>query len=331
VTRPIAPSIVESFPTPAAARDVVVNGSYAYVAADSSGFLVLDISYPTHPIEVGSVTPPGVALKVAAGGGVLYGSTSQGLYLIDVSVPAAPTVIASYPIYGSTVALGGPNAYILEGGTGLRIYDVSNPKSPALLGSVALLTGGTDIVVVGQFVYLAGGEGGLQIVDVSNPSVPTLVGGSYQVNDTNAVASDGEYVYLASGAMYSTECTYPSSIGLQIYPLECSEYTDVLPAPKPAPPLHYQLGPSRPNPVRTGTLPAVIPFSLEHGALVTLGVYDVEGRQVRSLIREWRAQGSNEVNWDGRDDYGRALPAGVYLYRLETSGFQSVRRLVFLP
>ena len=44
---------------------------------------------------------------------------------------------------------------------------------------------------------------------------------------------------------------------------------------------------------------------------------------MRTLVSGARAPGFYEVTWDGRDERGRALPAGVYLYRL--SADQSVK------
>jgi hypothetical protein len=68
------------------------------------------------------------------------------------------------------------------------------------------------------------------------------------------------------------------------------------------------LAPSRPNPVR-GL--ASISYDLPAAADVTLDLFDVTGRRVRTLDRGVRAAGSHRVSLDARD-----LPAGVYWYRL---------------
>jgi flagellar hook assembly protein FlgD len=72
----------------------------------------------------------------------------------------------------------------------------------------------------------------------------------------------------------------------------------------------------RPNPVRGG---GEISFALESAATVRLEVADLQGRRVRTLLRGTTiAPGQRHVAWDGADDAGRPLPAGVYLIRLVT-------------
>ena len=61
-----------------------------------------------------------------------------------------------------------------------------------------------------------------------------------------------------------------------------------------------------------------------------LAVYDARGRRLRLLAEGEHAAGEHALAWDGRDDRGRALPAGVYLVRLESAGRAESRRLVLL-
>ena len=61
-----------------------------------------------------------------------------------------------------------------------------------------------------------------------------------------------------------------------------------------------------------------------------LQVYDVLGQRVRELVGERQAAGYYQVQWDSRDDYGRPVAAGVYLYRLEAGDFAQVRKLLLL-
>ncbi len=51
---------------------------------------------------------------------------------------------------------------------------------------------------------------------------------------------------------------------------------------------------------------------------------------MRTLRDEDARGGVNTVAWYGSDDHGRALPAGVYLYRLEAAGIRSVQRTLLL-
>jgi hypothetical protein len=63
-----------------------------------------------------------------------------------------------------------------------------------------------------------------------------------------------------------------------------------------------------------------IQFALERNAQVSLRVFDVQGRAVRTLIDSYLASGLRLMSWDGRDDRGRPLPSGTYFLRLEGGG-----------
>ena len=47
-------------------------------------------------------------------------------------------------------------------------------------------------------------------------------------------------------------------------------------------------------------------------------VYDVSGRRIRTLAQETLAAGTHARGWDGRDDQGNGVAAGIYLVKLET-------------
>jgi flagellar hook assembly protein FlgD len=63
---------------------------------------------------------------------------------------------------------------------------------------------------------------------------------------------------------------------------------------------------------------------------VELGVYDVNGRLVRSLLHGAREAGSYQITWDGHDESGHTVAAGVYYARLLTPQGNFVRSLVYL-
>ena len=57
-------------------------------------------------------------------------------------------------------------------------------------------------------------------------------------------------------------------------------------------------------------------MSLRATGPASLGVYDVSGRRVRTLLAGVQPAGSRTVTWDGRDDAGTQLRAGMYVLRL---------------
>jgi len=109
--------------------------------------------------------------------------------------------------------------------------------------------------------------------------------------------------------------------------------TDVATAPLGMP---TRLEANVPNPFNPSTRLRYVLSSRMH---VTLRVYDMAGRRVRTLVEAIQPSGSYFTEWDGSNDGGRRVSAGVYLCRLETQPLTGskalpgthVRKMVLLP
>lgn len=88
----------------------------------------------------------------------------------------------------------------------------------------------------------------------------------------------------------------------------------------------YLMG-SWPSPMSSSTS---ILYRLPAASPVKLTVYDVLGRVVRTLVDKVQQPGVHRVRFEGRDDHGRTLPSGVYLYRLATRGHAESRKLTIV-
>jgi flagellar hook assembly protein FlgD len=64
---------------------------------------------------------------------------------------------------------------------------------------------------------------------------------------------------------------------------------------------------------------------------VRLRIVDVQGRVVTTVLEESLDAGGHTAAWTGRDDHGRAMPAGVYLVVLEAGTTRRSERLVRMP
>jgi len=64
---------------------------------------------------------------------------------------------------------------------------------------------------------------------------------------------------------------------------------------------------------------------------VRLLVYNLLGEKMRTLVDEFKRPGDYRVLWDGADDRGQRVAAGVYLYRFEAGDFVQIRKMLFLP
>ena len=86
-----------------------------------------------------------------------------------------------------------------------------------------------------------------------------------------------------------------------------------------------------PNPF-TATTAIAYAINAGEGADVQIGVYNVAGRQVRSLVSGFQAAGRYQVSWDGRSDDGTAVTHGVYFLRAFVGGqrIDAVSRILYL-
>ena len=88
-----------------------------------------------------------------------------------------------------------------------------------------------------------------------------------------------------------------------------------------------ELFPNRPNPFNASTR---IAYSLAADGRVRLEIYNVLGQAQQTLVDQVQAAGVYQVSWNGRDQRGAAVAAGVYLVRLSYPGGAQTRRLVYL-
>ena len=84
---------------------------------------------------------------------------------------------------------------------------------------------------------------------------------------------------------------------------------------------------AQPAPMTSRT---TITYRLPRDGRVRLGIYDLRGSEVRTLVDGVQPAGERSVAFDGRDESGRDLPAGTYLYRLQADGRFETRKIAVL-
>jgi len=78
------------------------------------------------------------------------------------------------------------------------------------------------------------------------------------------------------------------------------------------------------NPVTT------ISYTLPQAALVRMTIYDLLGRQVKSLLHEYQTPGFKSLQWNATNDLGRPVAAAVYLYMIHAGEFTQTKKMVLL-
>jgi len=92
-------------------------------------------------------------------------------------------------------------------------------------------------------------------------------------------------------------------------------------------PLRPVLRPATPNPMSSLT---TLRFDLDRTAEVELSIHDVSGRRVRALVSGRVSAGVHQVEWNGRNDAGEPVAAGMYVVRLTAGSVQVSRKLILI-
>jgi len=90
-------------------------------------------------------------------------------------------------------------------------------------------------------------------------------------------------------------------------------------------PFFFALYQNYPNPFQRNT---VIKYALPEISDLRLVVYDIKGSLVRTLFSGKQKPGFHRVIWDGKDEKGRRVAAGIYFYQLEVKGKSLTRKLL---
>lgn len=131
---------------------------------------------------------------------------------------------------------------------------------------------------------------------------------------TNDVDKDGNMFFPNSnGRIYQFTGTFTPPVGIGT------------PGPGAK---HGTLAQNYPNPFNPTT---TIDYEVTVASRVELGIYDVSGRLVRTLVNRAAEPGNYTVDWDGRDNAGATRVSGVYFYRLKVDGVMTdTLRMVLL-
>jgi hypothetical protein len=192
---------------PTTGQGIKVSGDYAFIADDSFGLRVWDVSVPASAHEVGYLDTPGTAYGVCLLEDYAYvADYASGVHIIDVSNPSAPSLWSTLLTPGNAraVTVSGRYLYVAEENAGIEIYDVADPAAPLWIGRFDTPGSAYGLTVAGGLAYVADSWNGLRVLDVSTPWAPAEVG--YYDTDSvgGAVAFQDGYVFLAdqSGGAY---------------------------------------------------------------------------------------------------------------------------------
>ncbi len=152
-------------------------------------------------------------------------------------------------------------------------------------------------------------------------------------NPDTCPAADTLSVYTAAAADLKDAIKWTLNIGdpsvlASLCVDACTDRTDVPPSQGIVDGgLINRLYQNSPNPFNPRT---TISFSLAAAGPAKLLVYDITGRKVRTLVNGVQPAGTHQVIWDGTNDAGQKVPAGVYWSQLSAGSYNSNKKMVVL-
>jgi flagellar hook assembly protein FlgD len=87
------------------------------------------------------------------------------------------------------------------------------------------------------------------------------------------------------------------------------------------------LHPNHPNPFNPLT---TLKYDLPEDALVSITIYDLMGRIVKTLVSSQQNAGYKSIQWNATNNIGQPVSAGLYLYTIEAGEFRQVKKMVLL-
>ncbi|MCK4256970.1 T9SS type A sorting domain-containing protein [candidate division WOR-3 bacterium] len=148
--------------------------------------------------------------------------------------------------------------------------------------------------------------------------VEEAISASYRLKDAIGQSVIGK----CEGASYKASLGFWSpwtkggAVGIEEEFTESNEFPQV-----------FSLSQNYPNPMGYRTN---IKYSLPKSSWVRLKVYNIYGQLIKTLMNELQKTGYYTVEWDGRDNAGKEVSNGIYLYRLEAGSYTATRKVVMM-
>jgi len=92
-------------------------------------------------------------------------------------------------------------------------------------------------------------------------------------------------------------------------------------------PAEFTLEQNYPNPFNPET---IIKFSLPKSQFISLKIYNVLGQEVKTLVNREFQTGNHSIVWNGKDNYGNSVSAGIYFYKIDAGEFTAVKKMILM-
>ncbi len=204
-------AIVTTVTTPTAIGEFVVEGLQGTAMAQSleGELYVFDLSAPTDPELIGYVATSGNHTSHARRGNLAcLASRDEGLAIVDLSDPTAPTIVGTDVSEPAADVAMSPGIAYVTGEYDLRVVDLSDPSAPTTVGRLEGLWGtspwGSQVMVSTGDVVLLGTYEHFHVIDASVPTRPRLIGSLEIEGGVAGIVVHGQFAFAAGGSSMRT-------------------------------------------------------------------------------------------------------------------------------
>ena len=324
----VAGEFIRSSPGGVYPHGVDVKDGKCYISFNAMGLYIVDVSNPENPVELGHfdaldwardvVVVDSLAYLLNLNNGGSFSDALQYLQVLNISDPNNIYEVGNWTgsndyAWSNSLIVREDHAYVL-GDNGLFVLDITDPTSPQTVG--VWNPGGWNFRMSedGDLLYIAKEGGGMKVVDVSNPTNPTLISTFSTIDYCADVAPRDSLVYIADGdgGLLIAQHTFA--------PVSIDNENGTIPQ-------SFHLDQNYPNPFNPIT---TLRYDLPENSLVSITIYDIMGREVRTLVNQTQDAGFKSVIWNATNDYGKPVSAGVYLYQIQAGDFVQTNKMVLL-
>lgn len=154
-------------------RSPAMKDPYLYLAHGLDGIDVLDVSEPSHPKLLHTLSVEGFHDSIVVIGDTAYvGFRHNHPRRLDLSNPADPVWGDSLEEYGVPVPAPDGRLYLVNATKGAAVVDPASLDGPRTVGRFRPPAAVNDLVVAGSFLYAAEGSGGVGVYTLDNPAAP---------------------------------------------------------------------------------------------------------------------------------------------------------------
>ena len=310
--------------------------SVTWTSATVADLFDIEFDSPTHAIAVGKAGKVVVLDNDVAS---VFDSGVTG-YLQHVAFAGPSTLVATghdgqlaNTVYRMVRSIDGGESWSpVDYGSTTRLFDIEFADGPVgfAVGSGGLLLKSEDAGDTWTPVS-SGTTANLVSLEFANPELGLIVANGGSVRRTFDGGDSWSEVPIAPTSLVGG-VAYPAAgraylLGEQLFVVGYDFNTTPTAIPGLTSKATFELLPNIPNPFNPST---TIRYVLPARDRVRVGIYDVSGRRVVTLVDREEAAGQYSVPWDGTDAKGSRVASGVYLLRVEAGKQTLARKMVLL-